>query len=66
MRRKRRYVGENQIEVVEYTLGPRLVVVEDWEPTSYAAIGELVAWPVIAHLWNNRVTYRREKDGTDF
>lgn len=66
MRRKRRHVGENEIEVIEYTLGPRLIVVEDWEPAGYASIGEVVAWPVVAHLWNNRITYRREKDGTDF
>src|SRR4051812_43688109 len=35
VRRRRRQVGENKIEVVTYSLGPRPVEFEVWRPTGY-------------------------------
>lgn len=59
--RKRKWVGEHKDkEVVTYTIGPRVVSVEEWEPEAYFAIGEEVEIPVVASIWQNRVMFRRD------
>ena len=57
-RRTRRVVGDAGTEVVSYTLGPRHVVIDDWEPTSYFQIGEELSVPVTTSVWQGQVTLR--------
>jgi hypothetical protein len=58
MRRTRRMVGNDEPrEVVTYTLGPRLVTFEHWQPTRFHAVGELVELEVVPSVWNGRVTF---------
>jgi hypothetical protein len=64
VRRRRRQVGGTQIEVVPYTLGPRLAEFEVWRPTRYLQIGEAVEVEGIPHLYNNRVTFQVPQEET--
>ncbi len=61
-RRVRRIVGEQQTEVITYTLGPRSVQVEDWRPTDYYGIGEVVELPVEVGVYNGRPVIRRSSE----
>jgi hypothetical protein len=67
MRRQRKLVGEKRTEVVIYTLGPRHVVVEDWDANGrYHQIGEFVAWPVLVTIYNSKAQFRKERTDGDF
>ena len=59
MRRKKRTVGENDTEVVTYTLGPKMVDVDVWEPTAYWSVGTVVRLEVEWNIYNGRVTFRQ-------
>lgn len=58
VRRTRKMVGnEEQREVITYTLGPRYVTFEHWEPTRFYQLGEVVEVEVTPSVWNGRVTF---------
>jgi hypothetical protein len=61
LRRSRRCVGQDQVEVVTYTVGPRMAIIEVWRPRSYWQIGEFVSVPVVPHVWQSTVTFRLER-----
>jgi len=61
-RRIRRHIGENQTEVITYTLGPRMVMVEEWEPKDYFEIGEMLELPVETGVYAGLVNLRISRE----
>lgn len=58
IRRTRKMVGSDEPrEVVTYTLGPRFVTFEHWQPTYFHAVGEVIEVEVVPSVWNGRVTF---------
>lgn len=58
LRRTRKMVGnEEPREVVTYTLGPRYVTFEQWQPTHFHAVGAVIEVEVVPSVWNGRVTF---------
>ncbi len=55
-KRVRKRVGDRRIEVVTYTLGPKHVEFDVFEPESYWAKGEFVEVEVNAKIFRDRVT----------
>jgi hypothetical protein len=67
MRRTRRMVGNDEPrEVVTYTLGPRYVTFEQWEPSSFHAVGEVIEVEVTPNVWNGRVTFMVPRSEEEF
>jgi hypothetical protein len=67
LRRKKRLVGPDEIEVVSYILGPRPVEFEIWRPNGhYYALGELVEVEVVAKTYQGTVQLSVEDLSRDF
>src|SRR6266581_1775641 len=66
-RRIRRHVGENKVEVVTYTLGPRFAEVEHWEPKGvYHPLGAQVEWEVGVSVFQGRWVLQLPKAAEEF
>ena len=65
-RRRRREVGEEHVEVVTYTVGPRFAEFEVWRPEQYWGVGEEVEVEVIARVWQGVTTYQVPRQGEEF
>lgn len=67
VRRTRKMVGnEEPREVITYTLGPRYVTFEQWEPTRFYQLGEVVEVEVTPSVWNGRVTFMVPRSEEEF
>jgi hypothetical protein len=54
IRRWKRLVGQNQVEVVSYEVEPGGVVFQVWAPPSFYSIGEEVQVPVCVRVFQGK------------
>lgn len=66
LRRTRRLVGQNDDILIEYTIGPVMMTVQAFNPKTILPMNQFVELPVVAQIWNSRVTFRVADDAEEF